>query len=310
MRFELANLLNFNEVKYLIANPDVLSGIKRGEFTSGFDHFLKFGQVEGRYQKINSVQDGSLGLVHIPKCAGTSLREELILANQKIYQGNKYSVEYNEDNRFKRLLKKKGVKLHSTTWSLEELKEARYQYDCVIGHISVLNFYKARFRDFVSIVREPRIRILSEYLFIMNLPGKRQELESSFEVKDIKGYFSNYALKYSNNVINQLLSNEVVFDWNEKEITIGCYWSDEIPKLLGEMFGKRSIGIRSNETRSKMFDIDFRILDSLHELTTLDSISIERLMRSGLLTRRSNEYLENEFRHYVKKRFRYVRRLI
>ena len=36
----------FNEQTYLASNPDVLSAIRRGEFTSAEDHFRKFGVVK------------------------------------------------------------------------------------------------------------------------------------------------------------------------------------------------------------------------------------------------------------------------
>ena len=38
----------FIEEDYLRANPDVSNAVRKGEFFSGFDHFQKFGRVEGR----------------------------------------------------------------------------------------------------------------------------------------------------------------------------------------------------------------------------------------------------------------------
>lgn len=39
---------NFNDEQYLLANPDVADAVKSGDFTSGWDHYQKFGQNENR----------------------------------------------------------------------------------------------------------------------------------------------------------------------------------------------------------------------------------------------------------------------
>jgi len=39
---------NFCEQDYLLSNPDVSDAIERGEFKSGFDHWLRVGKQEGR----------------------------------------------------------------------------------------------------------------------------------------------------------------------------------------------------------------------------------------------------------------------
>ena len=70
MRYELSTNLNFNEDKYLVANPDVIGGIQRKEFNSGQDHFEKAGILEGRYQKISLEKDSPLAVIHVPKCSG------------------------------------------------------------------------------------------------------------------------------------------------------------------------------------------------------------------------------------------------
>ncbi len=38
----------FNEAWYLAANPDVKAAIMRGEFSSGYEHWLRTGSAEGR----------------------------------------------------------------------------------------------------------------------------------------------------------------------------------------------------------------------------------------------------------------------
>lgn len=39
----------FDEAYYLSKNPDVATGVAQGWLTSGFDHYIKFGQAEGRF---------------------------------------------------------------------------------------------------------------------------------------------------------------------------------------------------------------------------------------------------------------------
>lgn len=62
----------FNEVDYLEYNPDVAASLKRGEFESGYDHFIRHGVREGRfpgfrgfnakrYSEKNSLRDMSFG---------------------------------------------------------------------------------------------------------------------------------------------------------------------------------------------------------------------------------------------------------
>ncbi len=43
---------NFDEAAYLTQNGDVAAAIKAGMFTSGWDHFVKTGQLEGRRQRL------------------------------------------------------------------------------------------------------------------------------------------------------------------------------------------------------------------------------------------------------------------
>lgn len=38
----------FNERSYLRCNPDVRRAVYRGEFRSGYEHYVKFGRREGR----------------------------------------------------------------------------------------------------------------------------------------------------------------------------------------------------------------------------------------------------------------------
>ena len=48
MRYELSTYENFDEKKYLVANPDVVQGILRQEFKNGLDHFEIHGIHEQR----------------------------------------------------------------------------------------------------------------------------------------------------------------------------------------------------------------------------------------------------------------------
>jgi len=50
---EIANKKNFNEEAYIRANPDVQKAVSKGDFVSGFDHFLKFGINEERKQQFS-----------------------------------------------------------------------------------------------------------------------------------------------------------------------------------------------------------------------------------------------------------------
>ena len=199
--------------------------------------------------------------------------------------------------------------LNLTTWTPRELRSAHDQYECLMGHISLEDFFKAGFREFLLIVREPRIRLLSEYLFLKSAPEHRQKLEN-YKVTDIKSYYHEYASKISRNVIANLGGGEFIFDWRLEEFKFISYWNDEIPKLMMNMFGVKAQNLRANVTGTGIADIDFRILDLVHELTEKDSAFLNRLMYSGILNQRSKEQLDEEFSFYLKNNFNYVKRLI
>jgi hypothetical protein len=129
-------------------------------------------------------------------------------------------------------------------------------------------------------------------------------------VTDSKSYFRNYSSKISKNVISNLVTTEYIYDWGYKDLQISCYWNDEIPKLMMDMFGMVAQNIRVNETRPKITEIDFRILDLVHELTEKDSALLNRLMNSSLLSQRSKEQMDEDFERYLQKNFVYVKRLI
>ncbi len=310
MRYELSTNLNFSEDKYLVANPDVIGGIQREEFKSGQDHFEKTGILEGRYQKISLEKDSPLAVIHVPKCSGTSLRIEIDSIQSNMYNGVKYSMRKSKlqflRNPRTSILQSK---LNTTAWTPEELCAAHDQYECVMGHISLKDFHKAGFREFLLIVREPRIRLLSEYMFLTSRSEYRQTLEK-YKVTDSKTYFSNYALKISRNGIENLGGGGFVFDWQHKNLNFISYWNDEIPKLMMNMFGRGAQNLRVNETRAGLTNVDFRILDLVHELTEKDSEFLKRLMNSGLLSQRSKEQSDKEFSLYLKNNFNYIKRLI
>jgi len=309
MRYELSTYENFDEKKYLVANPDLVQGILRQEFKNGLDHFEIQGIHEQRCQKISLEKDLPLAVVHIPKCAGTSLREEIQRICPKLYTGTKYGIRDTQKKSFFRKKSEVTEKEVEETWTHAELSDARIQYDCVMGHISLGDFRSAGYEDFVIIVREPRIRVLSEWVFLKSHTEYEQVLRL-FKAVDGKSYFSNYALQMTNNSIARYASQDVIFNWEQDNLRINGYWSDEIPRLMNEVFGVNSIHIRANQSRPQMFEIDFRILDLIYELTEQDFAVLNRMTRAGLLSFRSREKMDEEFNLYLDQNFRYVRRLL
>ena len=53
MRYEVSTHEIFDEMKYLIANPDVVQAIERKEFKNGHEYFEINGFIEKRYQKVS-----------------------------------------------------------------------------------------------------------------------------------------------------------------------------------------------------------------------------------------------------------------
>lgn len=249
-------------------------------------------------------------MVHVPKCAGTSLRREIDQISSNMYNGRKYSLQKSKLNFFQ-VIKSKytGSEITSTTWSPKELRKAHNEYDCVMGHIRLRDFKDAGFKDFVIIVREPRVRILSEWLFFKS-NREYDKMLRDFGVDSIKTYFSIYARTHSRNIIARLTGTDIIFDWSSPSINVSCYWNDEIPKLMMEIFGRTAQNLRSNVSIPQITEIDFRILDLVHELTEKDSAALARLTNSGILSTRPKEKLDDEFQSYFSKNFNYVRTLL
>ena len=53
----------FDENRYLAYHPDVRAAVQSGVFSSGFEHFLKYGLAEGR-RFMHSVEDVDYSLMH------------------------------------------------------------------------------------------------------------------------------------------------------------------------------------------------------------------------------------------------------
>ena len=118
MRYEQVSFANFEEQKYLDVNPDVMGGITRGEFKSGVDHFQLCGYLEDRYQKITLQKYDPLAVVHIPKCAGTSLRLEIDRICPTMYNGTNYSIREKRRPFQFRQLKTAKAEIDSTSWTV------------------------------------------------------------------------------------------------------------------------------------------------------------------------------------------------
>ena len=312
MRYELTTYENFDEVKYLVANPDVNEGVRLHQFKSGKEHFETFGINENRYQKIDLSPDASLAVVHIPKCAGTSLRVEIDATEKSLYRGNKYSFRKSSkiSTLSSQLPKFMQSKSEVDAWSKHELSAAKQTFSTVMGHISLKNFYISGFQNFLIIVREPRTRLLSEAIFLINNKDDNRTLEK-LKVKSFSQYFQRYMKKWSDNVINQLVSPDILFDDKYSLMNVSCYWNDEIPRIMMEVFGKKSLNVRQNVvTKGTKYQIDFRMLDLLYELTMLDVKVISRMINAKLLSERSDTELDSEFKSYIKKSFDYSRTLL
>lgn len=309
MRFEKTTSANFDEQKYIVANPDVAAAVQRKEFKSGFEHFQRCGNLEDRYQKITLQSEGPLAIVHVPKCAGTSLRIEVDSISPTMYKSQKYSIRNEKNYFFPRHSREKTLELESQGWRLSELARAREQHDCVMGHISLKHFWQAGFRDIVGVVREPRTRILSEWVFLTTTPEYREAMKRD-GLLDAKKYFSRYILHPTYKSLSKYKSLDVIFDSNIQALNVRSYWNNEIPELMKEVFGQPGKSISANEAKAQTRDVDFRILDLLNEASREDLSALNRLKNANLLTWRSEEQMEMEFQQYLKKNFNYVRRLL
>ena len=60
---ETSTIINYHESNYLAANKDIADAVRSGAFTSGFDHFLRYGYLEDRNQFLASLRED---VIHPP----------------------------------------------------------------------------------------------------------------------------------------------------------------------------------------------------------------------------------------------------
>ncbi|MDF0555318.1 hypothetical protein [Kamptonema sp. UHCC 0994] len=58
--FFLGDVNYFDEADYLVSNPDVKQAVDDGVFKSAFDHYLRYGQLEGRIVTLTGTTDNDL----------------------------------------------------------------------------------------------------------------------------------------------------------------------------------------------------------------------------------------------------------
>lgn len=118
-----------------------------------------------------------VGIVHTPKCAGSALRSWISGNVPRAYIGPRYYADSSFTPR--RLLGRRvQMAMHSGLpvaereqyWNLRDLRRFATQHSVVMCHMSVADFVRAGFREMHVIVREPRIRLLSQFLFWRSLP--------------------------------------------------------------------------------------------------------------------------------------------
>jgi hypothetical protein len=276
---------------------------------------------------------GALGIVHVPKCAGTSLRRELDamvdLAPMPKYH-DPYGNGVEEGARW-------AGPVDESTYSISELSEAGRKYAVVMGHVTTRSYVEAGFGSVRIIVREPRARILSMFDHWIRMDERTyQDLgESGATLKaSVSGSLADFLESDSigppaSNMICRMLVPGTA-DWPGFTRMVGVYdpvqvagvidaeleavrpqvagvhWSDDLDGIISSI--AKQLGVRSStgdriaasrdnvsppSTRDEV--ITPSMMARLDELTRLDSLVIKWYMDRGLLAERSPGDLERDF---------------
>jgi Sulfotransferase family len=157
----------FDEDWYLKKYPDVRESIEHGAISCGAEHFQRVGNQEGRISKYKTLSRRIIHL-HIPKTAGTLLRNSLI---------------------------ESGLKVLSVGPHFHYVEENRREIAVFSGHIGYNIASKIK-GDLITIFRDPIQRFISYYFHLI------QSHDTGYEVSHRTKLAKKYSLSEFVNFID------------------------------------------------------------------------------------------------------------
>ena len=263
-------------------------------------------------------------IVHIPKCAGTSLRRRLE-THEGVTTGPKYHDPY------LMAIKAGGLSLDDPdpfAYSIDELREVGATSAVVMGHVSVKAFADAGYSSIRIVVREPRSRMLSLFDHYQRLDGVPQA-EGTRSDAFLSFLNSEFTKTQGNNFLYRMIAgaqieqeeydeladvlrlNSAISTLDAKldrvgSVIVGAYWDRDVAALYSEVAAERfpelSIA-RTNELPRENVGPEFsetevlshEALARMADLIALDELALDALIDRGLLQDRSADDLDRDF---------------
>jgi len=261
--------------------------------------------------------------IHIPKTSGFRIRLNLLENNSfpstqakywshpKVYR-NEYFIAGAQllDPRFREenIIDRNVLPTHLSR--LELARQAQID-GFFVGHITLTQGLNTGFNIFCSLFREPRARLLSEFLFtslgksdVINLPSNQFSNQSQLEVID--KFFVHY-LKNTKSIYKQYLRPSGLAKL--KRYHLEMFWDFQAGELLrtcfqvepGQNFETTLVNSLTTQNHSKLHEVVERVLHNplFHEAVKIDIAFMRQLMKKGILDSRNSDELENDLNKYL-----------
>ena len=293
----------------LAAFSDALSkGLFEGVVTAILDSD-EYSALKARVAPLRSSR--RVGIVHIPKCAGSSL-QGILSSNLDIYVGPRYFHRSALDS------------LSATSWggesaSVGDLARILTMNHSVMGHYSARVLIEAGATDLFLTLREPRARIISLYRFWQGLPKAVFAGEPALQRSLSMGFLRFLTSPASQAAVDNVIAAHILLEtpiWTTNGIHSDNWqklkpnfrmavWPDqslEVVSSIRSIFGLHRAPVdeqhRKNVTKKNHQEperLSDEVVTIMQRYTRYDSEVIGMLMDEGLLSPRSQNELDSDF---------------
>ena len=281
---------------------------------------------------VDSIKSDAFAIVHIPKCAGTTLKIAALRYSDNFYDGEKYFADLSFYQKH-RIIDSLYVWRHlrgfrgprdTLIFSKKELSQTRNSGTHVMGHIELRNFHSAGFRKILVIVREPRIRAISQFRYWqtvygdnVNIYGPAMKIQARLAKGTFEEYLDfliNHRGKFSKLYLNVDASITDMINLkflkrqirkSRQDVKFHFFWNYEINSALQQLVKTdleckfEYANITDNDRKIPVTD---SVYELLHEYAKPDMRSLDFLMSHGL-TFRDRVSLDDEFNVYARSYF-------
>jgi hypothetical protein len=257
-------------------------------------------------------------IVHVPKCGGTALRRQLEeFEALSPLQGTRYHFDASRTAiwGFAKRARQPSDGMSAQDrrrlfWDASELRSAIQGPGLVMGHISARAFRRLGATDIRAIVREPRIRLMSHFMFWRSMSsewhaqyGAEQVAVASQALGKVCDFASSPRVDH--NVIWRMANLGRFSSRLPPKTSFHLYWDTELSELVHSITGRKLSEVPlANVTESVApYSLTPEDQDALNAATSHDMRFLQRAMDRGILTFKSRQQMDDELAAYL-ARFR------